>query len=145
MTYTDVYDVDHSVVLHNTSQPFGEVYCRPYLHSLMPYLHQTRTRDWLLNGTGLEGARALTLTVRDGDSSATYGITTVADIVSTFPLASDHIHLRLKPGKRWASVVDTAQIRVVNLDTGAGPVVPSCSAMGRVSNCSTAMGYFCAP
>eukprot|EP01033_Poteriospumella_lacustris_P006844 gene6844-4930_t len=91
----------------------------------MPYLHQTWTRDWLLNGTGLEGARALTLTVRDGDNLATYDITTVADIVSTFPLTSNHVHLRLKPGKRWASGVDTAQIRVLNLGTGAGPVVPS--------------------
>eukprot|EP01033_Poteriospumella_lacustris_P006843 gene6843-4929_t len=90
----------------------------------MPYLHQTWTRDWLLNGTGLEGARTLTLTVRDSDYSGPHDITTVADIVSTFPLASNHVHLRLKPGKRWADF-DGAKITVVTLNTGAGPVIPS--------------------
>ena len=125
MTYTDVYGVSRSVVLHNTSQPFGKVYYRPTLFSLMPYLHQTWTRDWLLNGTGLIGVKALTLMTTNENGVKPFDITTIADIISPFPLASNHLHLRLKPGKRWASGVDTAQIRVLNLDTGAGPVVPS--------------------
>lgn len=82
-----------------------------------------------MNGTALIGVEALTLTATNSIGGSAFDITTIADIVSSFPLTSNHLHLRLKPGKRWASV-DNAQLTLVTLDTGAGPVDPSDTILG---------------
>lgn len=126
----ETYNRGYYYTLHNTALPFGEVYHRPYLHSIVPYLHQSWTRDWLLNGTGLIGVKALTLMTTNENGVKPFDITTIADIISPFPLASNHLHLRLKPGKRWASA-ENAQFVLATLDTGAGPADPSDAVYGE--------------
>eukprot|EP01033_Poteriospumella_lacustris_P017955 gene17955-12869_t len=124
LAMNETYNRGYYYTLHNAALPFGEIYQRPYLYSIVPYLHKSWTRDWLLNGTGLIGVKALTLLATSENGVKTFDITTIADIISPFPLASNHLHLRLKPGNRWTSA-DDIQVRLLSLDTGAGPVDPS--------------------